>query len=162
MLWNCERVHMFGPNTARLKKAMPLLARHEGEWRGTYLHFDASGRAQDEHKSELTCLFPKTGKFPYVQISRYFWADGKEQLLRLPARFKKGQLIWQEEFIQGRAWEADDKTLMMKWLHRGDVTNHLYEIIHLHKDDTERTRTLTWFRDDRLYRRTLISETRIN
>lgn len=151
---------MFGPNTKQLKKAMPLLARHEGAWTGTHVHMDPHGKLLDEHTSELTCEFPKRGKFPYIQSVKYTWADGKFQDLHLPAQFKRGQLIWRESFVEGQAWQVDEKTLMMKWQHKGDLTNQLYEVIHLHNDDKERTRTLTWFQGEQLVRRTLVSERR--
>lgn len=33
-----------------LRKAMPLLARHEGVWDGFYRYYDAAGDKIDEHR----------------------------------------------------------------------------------------------------------------
>lgn len=140
---------------------MPLLARQEGNWTGTFIHIDPKGKVLDEHTAELQCLFPKKGKYPFVQINKYIWADGKVQEMELPALFKNGSLNWRAPHIDGKLWQVGDgETLMAKWVHKGDTRNHLIETIHLHKFDQERTRNWIWFRNEKLFRRTLINEKR--
>ena len=41
-----------------IKEDMPLLARHEGVWEGSYTYFNAANEKIDEHKSrpEKECL----------------------------------------------------------------------------------------------------------
>jgi len=80
--------------------------------------------------------------------------------MELPARYKNGNLLWRAPHIEGRLWQVDSETLMAKWTHKGDTRNRLIETIHLHKFDQERTRTWTWFQDEKLFRRTLITEKR--
>jgi hypothetical protein len=36
---------------------MPILARHEGVWEGTYTYFNAANEKVDEHASRLLCRF---------------------------------------------------------------------------------------------------------
>ena len=42
-----------------IREDMPLLARHEGVWDGTYTYFNAANEKVDEHKSRLFCRFPE-------------------------------------------------------------------------------------------------------
>ena len=79
-----------------LKKIMPLLARHEGVWEGTYRFYDRAGTLIDEHESRLVCRFPETGH-PYHQTNYYHWADGKRDTRDFPAMVENGRLKWDNE-----------------------------------------------------------------
>lgn len=46
---------------SNIRTAMPVLARHEGDWEGTYIHVDVNGAEIDRHKAELQCRFPTEG-----------------------------------------------------------------------------------------------------
>ena len=52
-----------------IKEDMPLLARHEGVWDGTYTYFNAKNEKIDEHASRLLCRFPDEGPVPYHQTN---------------------------------------------------------------------------------------------
>ena len=39
-----------------ISDAMPVLARHNGEWTGEYIYFSSQGEILDRHKSHLICL----------------------------------------------------------------------------------------------------------
>lgn len=57
---------------------MPLLARHEGVWDGTYTYFNAQNEKIDEHASRLLCRLPDGGDIPYHQTNHYTmgrWQD---------------------------------------------------------------------------------------
>jgi hypothetical protein len=41
-----------------IRDEMPVLARHEGIWTGTYTLIDCDGKILDRHQSHLTCEFP--------------------------------------------------------------------------------------------------------
>jgi hypothetical protein len=54
-----------------IRTGMPLLARHEGEWVGEYIHVDANNVEFDRHASHLQCKFQDDATYPYYQINTY-------------------------------------------------------------------------------------------
>jgi hypothetical protein len=78
-----------------------------------------------------------------------------------PARYANYRIYWDNELIQGQAWEVDERTIVLTWSRKDEPGVYLYEMIQLSGDDTHRARTWHWFRDDQLFRRTLITETRL-
>ena len=51
-------------------EAMPLLARHEGVWDGTYSYFNAANEKVDEHASRLLCRITDDPDTPYRPTRR--------------------------------------------------------------------------------------------
>lgn len=146
-----------------IRDEMPLLTRHEGEWRGAYVHVDEDGAVVDRHASHLECRFPDGGG--YHQVNRYTWPDGRRERIDFPARFEADptpRIVFDTERILGHAWEVDERTIVLTWHYRADPGNHLYEMIQLSDDSTHRARTWHWFDGGRLVRRTLISEERVS
>ncbi len=41
-----------------IRTGMPVLARHEGEWKGEYVLHAPDGSVLDRHDSHLICTFP--------------------------------------------------------------------------------------------------------
>jgi hypothetical protein len=148
-----------------LKRIMPLLARHEGVWEGTYRQYDAQGRLTDEHASRLLCRFPDTGH-AYHQTNYYRWSDGRTETRDFPALVRDGRLIWDNAFIKG--WAADvalddfARTTMLNWVRTGEPDLYLYEMIQLSDDGQARARVWQWFKADRLFQRTLVDERRVS
>jgi hypothetical protein len=145
-----------------IREDMPLLARHEGEWRGTYTFVDADANVIDKHESVVTCSFPADDQFPYSQTNRYKWADGKEQLIEFPASYKDRKIYFDTERINGYAWEVDENTIVLTWRYVANPNEYLYEMIQLDDSGTNRTRTWHWFRDGVCYQRTLINEQKVS
>ena len=143
-----------------IRDEMPLLARHEGEWKGTYIHIDAEGHILDQHASHLSCEFPQDGPYPYFQTNRYTWADGRSEEIKFPATYHDGKLWFDTERIKGYAWEVDDKTILLTWVYTTEPENYLYEMIQLSPCGNHRARTWHWFKDGQLFKRTLIKEER--
>ncbi len=141
--------------------AMPVLARHAGEWKGRYIYLDLEGNVTDSHASHLTCMFPTEGEWDYYQINRYTWDDGRYEERHFPARYENGRIYWDNELIRGHAWEIDHRTVALTWVRKGEPGLYLYEMIQLSTDGKHRARTWHWFRDDRLFLRTIISEVRL-
>ena len=145
-----------------LKKIMPLLARHEGVWEGTYRFYNLQGEQIDEHASRLICRFPEAGH-PYHQTNHYRWANGKREERDFPAMVENGRLKWDNEFINGWACDValDDfnRTTMLNWTRTGEPDLYLYEMIQLSDDCISRARVWQWFKADRLFQRTLVDET---
>lgn len=71
-----------------IRDEMPVLARHEGDWVGNYTRIDLEGNILDKHDSHLTCQFPEDGPYPYYQINRYKWANGKQEEHQFPATYR--------------------------------------------------------------------------
>ncbi len=140
---------------------MPVLARHAGEWAGTYSYVGVDGEPIDEHKSHLTCRFPEEGEWDYHQTNKYVWADGKEEEHVFPAKYAEGRIWWDTERIEGCAWEIDSRSICLTWVRKDLPGEYLYEMIQLSADGNKRGRTWHWFRDDEMYMRTLIKEHRV-
>ncbi|MEM1380667.1 MAG: DUF3598 domain-containing protein [Pseudomonadota bacterium] len=144
-----------------LKKILPLLARHEGVWEGTYRHYNLDGVLTDAHASRLICRFPEDGH-PYHQTNHYRWDDGKREVRDFPATVKDGRLFWDNEFINGWACDValDDfnRTTMLNWTRTGEPDLYLYEMIQLSDDGQARARVWQWYKADRLFQRTLVDE----
>jgi hypothetical protein len=144
-----------------IRTGMPLLTRHEGEWAGVYIHVDTNNVEIDRHQSHLLCKFTNEAEFPYHQINTYTWDDGRTEELHFPATYKDKQIFWDTDRILGRAWEIDDKTVVLTWTRKGEPGTYLYEMIQLSDDGQNRGRTWHWFEDDKLVKRTCIKETRV-
>jgi hypothetical protein len=144
-----------------LRNAMPVLARHKGEWEGEYIHVDADNREIDRHASHLKCSFPEDGPFAYYQINTYRWADGRTEELHFPATYRDGRIWWDTDRIEGSAWEVDARTVMLTWVRKGEPGTYLYEMIQISADGDHRGRTWHWFENDQLVKRTCIKERRI-
>lgn len=143
-----------------IRSEMPVLARHEGEWEGVYIHVDADNVEIDRHKSHLQCRFPADGPHAYHQINTYTWPDGRREEIHFPATYKDRQIFWDTDRIIGRAWEIDPRTVVLTWTRKDAPDFYLYEMIQISEDGANRGRTWHWFEKDRLVRRTCITERR--
>ncbi len=143
-----------------VREEMPLLARHEGQWVGTYTFIDTAGNIIDKHASRLTCSFPTEGEFPYFQTNSYTWEDGRTEAIEFPASYKDGKLWFDTERINGYCWEVDDHCIVLRWTYVADPTVSLYELIHLDDSGDNRTRTWHWLKNGMCFQRTLIDEKR--
>ena len=143
-----------------IRAGMPVLVRHEGEWRGEYIHIDADGNVTDRHASLLVCAFPESGRFDYFQTNTYTWDDGRREQIDFPATYRDGRIWWDNDRIVGSAWEVDDRTIVLNWRRKDLPGSYLYEMIQINAGNDRRGRTWHWFIDDELIRRTLIKERR--
>jgi len=145
-----------------IREAMPILARHEGVWEGTYTYFNAANEKVDEHASRLLCRFPDEGPYPYHQTNHYTWADGRTEVREFPAEYRDGRIWWDNELIKGWAAEVPldeyNRTVMLYWQRQGDPQLYLYEMIQLSDDGLNRCRTWHWIRSGVLETRTSIQE----
>ncbi|WP_026100507.1 DUF3598 family protein [Fortiea contorta] len=140
---------------------MPVLARHEGDWVGTYTIVDATGRIIDNYASHLTCQFPENSPFSYYQINRYKWPDGKQEEYRFPGNYCEQKLWFDTDRIQGKAWEVDDSTVILSFVYKAAPEISVYEMIQISSDNNHRARTWHWFKNHQIYQRTLINEERL-
>ncbi len=144
-----------------IREDMPLLARHEGVWDGSYRYYNAAGDKVDEHASRLFCRFLEDGA-PYHQTNYYTWPDGRTETREFPAAYHDKRIWWDNELIIGWAAEVglDEKsrTMMLYWQRTGDPSLYLYEMIQLADDGLSRCRTWHWIRNGMLETRTAIEE----
>lgn len=149
--------------TASLKQQLPVLARHEGVWDGNYRYYDPSGEQIDAHRSRLLCRF--VDEHTYHQTNYYYWSDGREDIRDFPSKLEQGRLVFYTD-IDG--WAADEpldthgRTVLLNWTRKEDPSLYLYEMIQISDCGTARARTWHWFKDDRLFQRTLIDERRVS
>lgn len=143
-----------------------LLARHEGVWDGHYRHFDAAGKAIDEHRSRLICRIPDSGPHDYVQTNYYSWADGRTEERGFPAVAAGDRIKFESDLINGWAasvtLDQNRRTMMLHWERVGEVGVYLYEMIQISDCGGYRARVWQWFREGRLIQRTLIDEQRVS
>ena len=146
-----------------LREKMPLLARHEGVWDGYYRYFDISGNRIDEHKSRLLCRM--VGADDYHQTNYYFWEDGRKDTRDFPAVVKEDRLVFYTE-ISGWAAEVPldehNRTIMLHWTRNNEPDLYLYEMIQISDCGQYRARVWQWFRQGRLFQRTLVDEQRMS
>ncbi|MDD1427719.1 DUF3598 family protein [Dolichospermum sp. ST_sed9] len=146
---------------SNIRLEMPVLARHEGEWTGTYTVVDNTGKILDQHDSYLSCQFPENSQFSYYQINRYIWSNGKQEEHHFPAIYKDQKIWFDTERIVGKAWEVDDSTVMLYFSYKSFPAMYLYEMINISADNNYRARTWHWFKDHQIYQRTLVQEERV-
>ncbi|AFY36054.1 DUF3598 family protein [Calothrix sp. PCC 7507] len=146
---------------SNIQTEMPVLARHEGNWVGTYTLVDIAGNILDKHESHLTCQFPENSPFSYYQINRYKWSDGRQEEHRFPGEYCDQALWFDTERLKGKAWEIDDSTVILWFSYKTVPEMHLYEMIQISPDNNHRARTWHWFRNHQIYQRTLIQEERL-
>lgn len=143
---------------------MPILARHVGVWDGYYRYYDTEGNKIDEHRSRLLCRFLSDDD--YHQTNHYYWQDGKKEIRDFPAGYDpQNKRILFTDNIEGWAAEVklDDlaRTIMLFWVRPAENV-YLYEMIQISDCGTRRNRVWHWFKDDRLFQRTLIDERRVD
>lgn len=144
-----------------IRTGMPVLARHEGEWEGVYIHVDTDNVEIDRHKSYLQCKFQSDPTYPYYQINTYTWDDGRTEEIHFPATYKDKKIWWDTDRIDGSAWELDERTVVLTWTRKDSPGTYLYEMIQISEDGNNRGRTWHWFEQDVLVKRTCIKERRV-
>jgi hypothetical protein len=145
---------------SKIQAEMPVLARHEGEWVGTYTLIDAKANILDHHQAHLSCQFPQDGSHDYYQINRYTWENGKQEEYEFPGFYRDKRLWFDTERIQGQAWEADDAIVILHFSYKTIPDFYVYEMIQISPCNRYRARTWHWFKEHQLFQRTLIQEER--
>jgi hypothetical protein len=144
-----------------IKTEMPVMARHEGEWSGSYTLVDTEGKVLDKYTSHLSCQFRENEPYSYYQINRYQWTNGKQEEHHFPGIYRDKKVWFDTERLEGNAWEVDDATVMFRFSFKSLPGSYLYEVIFLSPCSNHRFRTWHWFKNDQVYQRTLVQEKRI-
>ena len=144
-----------------IREDMPLLARHEGDWAGTYTWVDQDGNIIDKHASLLNCTFPTEGEFEYHQTNTYTWPDGRTEQSIFPGKYRDKRIYFDTERIDGHVWEVDENTICLTWVRKDDPSGFFYEMIQLDKEGKNRSRVWQWFENGVCTKRTLINEVKV-
>lgn len=144
-----------------LRAEMPLLARHEGEWDGTYVHLDADGTVVDRHRAQLTCAIVDDAV--YHQTNRYTWDDGRAEVHEFPGTYLGGgRCGFDTDRLKGEFWELDESSIYLSWQFKAEGEDlRLFELIVLSDDGDTRSRVWQWIKGGEVVRRTLINERRV-
>jgi hypothetical protein len=146
------------PELARL---MPSLARHAGTWEGRYRHLDAEGTLIDSHNARVICEFPAHGPHVYIQHNHFLWDDGREVRATLPGLLRGDRLFWDTPTFSGFSWESHDGIILLNLDRKDEPGANFFEMITIGATGQYRARTWHWFRDGRLFKRTLCDERRV-
>lgn len=146
----------------------PIIADQGGVWDGEYLHLDANHAVVDRHRSRLVCRLHDgdDGVAGLSQTNIYTWPND-EQEIRYFEGVYSGDRIWiKNELIDG--WtgavslDSTNRTIMVGWTRRNEPGFRFYEMITVADDGNAKNRTWHWYRDGRLFQRTLINEVRVS
>lgn len=138
---------------------MPGFFAHQGVWVGHCRTIELEGRVLDQHRSRVEVNFPNEGPH-YLQINHFTWDDGRTLVVTHPGYFSDGMMRWNTEHIEGAAWQAGERCVVLRWRRPDSPGSELTELIALGNGATHRARTWHWFHDGMCYQRTLIDETR--
>jgi hypothetical protein len=114
----------------------------------------------DQHNARVACVFPDAGPFAYVQ-KNFTWADVRELRAELPGILRDSRLWWDVATFHGYSWKAGDGIMLLNLQRKDEPGTNFFEMITMGSTGTYRARTSRWFRDRRLYKRTLYDEQRV-
>ncbi len=135
---------------------------HKGIWEGTYTHIDDQGVIEDQHATKVICEFPDDGgDVFYRQHIQFKWDDGRTRNDMFEGIPRGGKLWYDTPNFQGPSWETDDGLILLNLQRKDEPGAHFFEIIMMGDTGEHRARTWHWFRNGKLYRRTLCNETRV-
>jgi hypothetical protein len=146
-----------------IKAKMPLLARHEGTWAGTYTFITPEMKVNDRYDFRINVKFPDDGKggITYRQESFYTWPDGRTQELVFEAEYAGGRMITFGGRIAGWMTEVDDRTIYLNFWFADQPGVDVCEMIQLAPNNRDRGRTWHWYKDGKLFQITLVNEYRV-
>ena len=89
------------------------------------------------------------------------WDDGRDYRATLPGVLQGDRLYWDLPTFAGTAWETHDGILLLNLSRKDEPGANFFEMITLGATGQHRARTWQWFKDGRLYKRTLCDEWRV-
>jgi hypothetical protein len=146
---------------ASVREAMPLLARNEGDWAGTYTFVSTTGEILDQHGVAIRVRLSADPAHAYRQETRYDWPDGRTEERVFEAQFADRRLIWDDGRIAGQMWEIDDRTLYLHFAFATMPGVACFEMVQISADGQKRGRTWLWYREEALYQYVLVDESRV-
>ncbi|MDX2141973.1 MAG: DUF3598 family protein [Rhodospirillaceae bacterium] len=152
---------------AMVRAQLPVLARHEGVWEGTFRRYDPKGDKLAEFKARIVTRLYGDERMPkiYHQTNTYFLPDGKTQVIESPGEFRAGRLLFENERVKG--WSTDDltdpfkRTVFLYMEYVSDPGSYVYEMINISDDGRHRTRMTQFLKGGQTTMRTCIDETKV-
>ncbi|MEP3226799.1 MAG: hypothetical protein ABJO01_12555 [Parasphingorhabdus sp.] len=145
-----------------LAQHMPTFIAYEGRWCGEFQHYSNDGKLLESHHGFVKHEFPQNGPFDHIQHSHFTWDDGHEQILQQQSIFSNGRLWWESGSFQGCIWETEFGNVLVNISQTNSPRLCLNEIISPETNGNRRSRVRQWFKNGKLYKRTLCHERRIN
>jgi len=142
--------------------AMPAMRGHEGSWEGVYTHIDTQAKIIDKHKVCIRCEFPKDGPYAYIQHNHFIWEDGREYRVQLPGIYKNERLWWDTDTFRGSAWQTKDNLILLNLDRKDEPGTRFFEIIAMGETGQHRARTWQWFKEGKIFKRTLCDEWKVS
>jgi hypothetical protein len=149
-----------------ISDAMPLVADQAGVWDGEYVHLNANHEIIDRHKSRLVCRLQEDdpAHATLAQTNIYTWGPDDQEIRYFETVFRGDRLWVDNDLIKG--WVGPDnmdltkRTIMVGWVSKLDAGLSFYEFITVALDGNAKNRTWHWYREGRLFQRTIINEVR--
>jgi hypothetical protein len=146
----------------------PVLARHEGVWKGMYRRYDAEGRMQEEFPSTVVARFfpPAEDGATFHQTNVYDHASREQEVLETRGTVQDGRLSFSSGRVDG--WTADDPADIhgrscLLYMEYGFLPNsYVYETVQISADNRYRCRATQFIRDGKTFQRTLIDEEKVS
>jgi len=148
-------------NRAELEKHIPAMLLHEGTWEGTYRFVDLEGNVTDQYSSHIQCVFPDDGPWVYVQKNHYAWPDGRVFETEFGGELRGNRIWWDTDRFHGYGWATHDDIVLLTLDRKDNPGESFSEMILMAPDGVHRARTWHWFRDGKLFQRTLCDERRV-
>ena len=151
-----------------ISMSQAVVADQAGVWDGEYVHLDANHTVVDRHRSRLVCRLHDgaEGTAKLSQTNIYTWDDGQQEIRYFDAVFEGDRLWLKNDLIEGwtSAIKMDEtqRTIMVVWTRPSEPGFTYYEMITLSEDGDAKNRTWHWYREGRLFQRTVINEERIS
>lgn len=149
-----------------LREALPVMARHEGVWRGTFRRYDADGVLMESFPTEITTrLRDDADGMVFHQTNRYFKDDDQIETIESFGFFDGERVRFDNPAVAG--WAIDDPTdeadrsVLLHLAFKTGSGVYAYETVQISDDGQHRHRATQYYGPDgRLIRRTLIDEVR--
>ena len=164
-----QKSKILEPTTTQgVRERLPVLARHEGVWDGTFMRLDANNKVTAEFKSRIIKRFLPDEFWPeiYHQTNMYEFADGTTQVIDTKGEYREGKIHFGSERVDG--WQLDDatdphnRTVFLYMVYKSNPNQYVYELINISEDGQSRTRITQFLEDGKSTGRTLIDETLVS
>ena len=158
----------------RISDHMPVTARHQGIWRGTYRRYNTAGDLFDQHESEVSMWLRDDPSEPeYFQTNRYHHEGKDLSFIETYGAFKNGRLTFISDRIEG--WGVDmspaqdphQRSSMLHITYKEDTgvykaRSYMYELVQISDCGMYRTRVAQFLEPNgQIMMRTQIDETKV-
>ncbi len=148
--------------------SMPLITDTAGVWEGEYVHIDENHQEFDRHQARLLIRIDDESdtEARLRQTNIYTWSNNEHEIRYFEGNYRDDRIWFNNALIDGwtRTIDMDPtgRTMMVAWTRPAEPGFRYYEIIIFSEDGQSRNRTWHWYRNDRLFQRTLINEHKVS